>query len=441
MFTITISQLPMSSPQVSCHARALKCSAHLREEANIFLHALITLTDFPEDHTSPEWEQCAQRFNVDFVYSMLDKHKSPPQPTEQQALALRDLTHNGEIRHFGAGAVASIVLCFMDVMRDMVPASQLTDPQARTRIRAAWQPLVAHCSLAPESKQKWRELKRHASINAKASEWWVGEIELSSHAMASKNGDACFTFVDQSQHDTWTHEELVRAAMAKGASFIKGSKAAVQIQRKSPVHIHHLGTRDNLVLWKKGRKLLEISFPPLAFVRWDSRMFCADVPFRKKTAESIVRVAKHISYIDTERHGRHANHTVMRDRFLSMISAHGSCMFELKDLPVADTTDRFGREYQPPANPTPTMRKVMRAVDHPLIRPFFTLPHIVARALIIFGFTHSCDVRTTVDETYKFLDYRRVLNPAHATSEILRRSAIATVERMRALHMGLTIPL
>ena len=390
-----------AAPGFRVSAGPLFDPASYARELEVYVAALLFLLRVPE----PDAEAAALRaFHASFVAEL-----PPPAPlavSAEEAKHLFELSLHGIFKHLGSGAICCLLKTEPGVLSFGLPVSaappsapaasprripaESPPPRGRTLspgpFRSSWDSvnfLPPEIVVAAEaSTPGW--LHRDARLGAAEDESWQGLFNVSPHAQDGPAGDACFVCIPGSQEDTWAEAELAAAA---------GEKKAAEARKKDWVRAADFG--DVLL---RGRGVERIAVCGGGGVGWDSRLLHSGSLFAAASRPH-PRMVKYIYYFraDACPAAARKTHELMVKACSPETESEGgeteaAASGPLSRLPIAPTTPHRGNAknstgFLPTFRVTGAKRarvdKLNRLVAHPLVRPFFTLPHALARGLML----------------------------------------------------------
>jgi hypothetical protein len=378
-----MSAAPSPGFRVS-HAPLFDPAPYARE-LKVYVAAILALLRAPEE---PEPEAEALRaFHAEFIDCPCGPTSSPLSVTAEEGTWLFGLSLHGIFKHLGSGAVCCLLKTEPGVIRFGAPASA-----DLRRVRSSWDSVNF---LSPEivdagpATQPPAWLHRDARLGANGDDCWQGLFNISPHAQNGPEGDACFVCIPGSQEDVWTEEELVAAA---------GPNKAEQARKTDWVR-----AADFSDVLTRSRPIERIAVCGGGGVGWDSRLLHCGTLFATP-GRPHPRMVKYIYYFRADNCPAAARkgHELMAKACTpgEEPAAFGSAATTtiaadqtsapLALLPIAPTTPHRGNAKNSTGH-LPTFRvagkkraqvdKLNRLVAHPLVRPFFTLPHAIARGL------------------------------------------------------------
>jgi hypothetical protein len=303
------------------------------------------------------------------------------QATAEELRDLFDLSLHGIFKHLGSGGVCCLLKVDPAVMAFGAGASA-----SASSLRSSWDsvnflsPLIveARTELEPATPS-W--LHRDARLGAAASECWQGLYNISPHAQDGPAGDASFVCIPGS------HEDAEPAAEALAGVEPRKVEDA---HKKDWVKAADFG--DALT---RGRGAERIAVCGGGGISWDSRLLHCGSLFGCE-GRPHPRMVKYIYYFRAEEAvpACRKTHELMVKACTPQEGAEGlaeaAAACPLSRLPIAPTTPHRGNAKNSTGK-LPTFRvtgrkrliadKLNRLMDDPRVRPFFTLPHMVARAL------------------------------------------------------------
>ena len=347
------------------------------EELHVHVCAIISLLRLPES-SGAEWDDALNAFESEFVHALTP---ATPVMDSRTSSAFFRLALHGILKHGGAGGVCCLAKTEPGVRA--FAARVMAEGWEEDDMRSSWDSVnYLPPSFVDENTPRW--IHKDARLSVTRYDGTQLLFNLRDVPQDGPAGDAAFVCVPGSHADVFTESGLVAQGLDATAVSQRFRNDFVMLSAMSKDG----ADPTQSPLWKPGRTLRRTVLPALGGVAWDSRIIHCGSLF-SKPGRPFARAVKYVHFFRASQHKMAANKT---HQLLKLMI--GDATQHLSALPIAVTTPHRGNRKNSDGH-FPTFRvageqlrivsRLNAALDDPRVRPFFTLPHQLARAIRLLG--------------------------------------------------------